>query len=131
MAQTPNIPTLVKRARRSAGICRSNARDLRLDYDNDTRVAADDCLERARIWEDEARHHDAVADALDSLSRQLAEAQATIDEAMRVLAPNMPESGLVDACRQVKQVAISEADNAEKAQATIARLERERDEARK
>jgi len=39
-----------------------------------------------------------------------AEAEAQIAEAITVLAPNMPESGLVDACRQVKQVAISEAD---------------------
>jgi len=36
---------------------------------------------------------------------------------MRVLDVNMPESGLVDACKQVKQVAISEADNSEKLEA--------------
>src|SRR6476620_1423834 len=37
--------------------------------------------------------------------------QARESEAMAVLAPSMPENGLVDACRQVKQVAISEANN--------------------
>lgn len=39
--------------------------------------------------------------------------------AMRVLKPNMPESGLVDACKQVKQVAISEAGNAESLRASL------------
>ncbi len=34
----------------------------------------------------------------------------------------MPESGLVDACKQVKQVAISEADNSEKAEQEILTL---------
>lgn len=37
-----------------------------------------------------------------------------ISEALAILAPSMPKSGLVDAARQVKQVAISEKDNAEK-----------------
>lgn len=41
------------------------------------------------------------------------------DEAMRVLAPNVPESGLVDACRQIKQAAISEADNSSVCEAKI------------
>lgn len=49
------------------------------------------------------------------------------DEAMRVLAPNMPESGLVDACKQVKQVAISEVDNSEKAEAALSTALGERD----
>lgn len=40
--------------------------------------------------------------------------QADEAEAMKVLQPNMPESGLVDACRQVKQAAITHADNSEK-----------------
>ena len=48
------------------------------------------------------------------------EALKEIADAMVVLAPNMPESGLVDACRQVKQVAISEADNSEKAEQQLA-----------
>lgn len=38
-------------------------------------------------------------------------------EVMHVLAPNMPESGLIDACRQVKQATISEADNSKKTEA--------------
>ena len=48
-----------------------------------------------------------------------AEAEQQIAEAIEALQPNMPTSGLVDACRQVKQVAISEADNAEKAEHCI------------
>lgn len=51
----------------------------------------------------------------DETIRQLEAQIATLTqergEAMKVLAPNMPESGLIDACRQVKQVAVSEAGN--------------------
>lgn len=57
-------------------------------------------------------------------------AEATVErltrernEALKVLAPNMPESGLVDACKQVKQVAISEADNAEQAESALHALQ--------
>lgn len=46
-------------------------------------------------------------------------------EAMAVLAPNMPESGLVDACRQIKQVAISEADNSTQFMARAERAEQQ------
>ena len=47
--------------------------------------------------------------------------QRQIEDAMVVLAPNVP-SGLVDACKQVKQVAISGADNSERAMKKIDRL---------
>ena len=75
-------------------------------------------LEAAETWFPEvgtdvtafARHH-----PREYLITQLAlSLRAALDrerEAMTVLAPNMPESGLVDACRQIKQVAMSEADN--------------------
>ena len=43
------------------------------------------------------------------------------DEALKIL-DTQSGSDLLDACRQVKQVAISEADNSEKAEAEIARL---------
>jgi hypothetical protein len=55
---------------------------------------------------------------LRDLIAALQQAQATIqrleqekDAAMRVLSPNMPESGLVDACKQVKQAAITAIQN--------------------
>lgn len=58
--------------------------------------------------------------------RQLAEAQDKIisllkeqADAMAVLKPNMPESGLVDACKQVKQVAISAMDNCRESERLI------------
>ena len=44
-------------------------------------------------------------------------------EAMLVLNPSMPESGLVDACRQVKQAAISEADNSSVLERKLAEAE--------
>ena len=47
----------------------------------------------------------------DAAQQQIATLTQERDEALKVLAPNMPESGLVDACRQVKQVAVSEAGN--------------------
>lgn len=59
------------------------------------------------------------------------------DAAIAVLNPNVPESGLVDACRQVKQVAVSESANSEEACNQLealreenARLTVERDKAR-
>jgi len=48
---------------------------------------------------------------IDQLRDQLAESRAEVKAAMAVLTPSMPESGLVDACRQVKQAAISWRDN--------------------
>ena len=63
----------------------------------------------------------------DAVAERVLVLQQERDEAMQVLAPNMPESGLVDACRQVKQVAISEADNAEHAEAALSALQAERD----
>lgn len=65
-----------------------------------------------------------------ALSVKLEEAEQEREAAMTVLAPNMPESGLVDACKQVKQVAISEADNSDKFEAKLHEVEAERDAAR-
>ena len=74
------------------------------------RHAADEILDHP--WQLEAMSIRLHADAW-------AKDRLQIDEAMAVLQPNMPESGLVDACRQVKQVAISEADNAERLEADL------------
>lgn len=49
----------------------------------------------------------------DRLEKKLAQLEAETAEAMLVLDPSMPESGLVDACRQVKQAAVSHAENCE------------------
>lgn len=46
-----------------------------------------------------------------------------VEEALEVLDPSMPENGLVDACRQVKQVAISQAGNVKTANQRIEELE--------
>ncbi len=54
--------------------------------------------------------------------------RAEIARAMAVLQPNAPESGLEDACRQVKQVAISAMGNCETLQAALAQAQQERDE---
>lgn len=54
--------------------------------------------------------------------QQPGEHAAEVAEALRILAPSMPSSGLIDACKQVKQVAISEADNSEVAEAALTRL---------
>lgn len=62
------------------------------------------------------------------LSAQLEAAEKRECEAMAVLVPNMPESGLVDACKQVKQVAVSEADNSSNLEAQLAAVQAERDE---
>lgn len=67
----------------------------------------------------------------ERLESQLADRDAQIAEATCVLAPSMSQSGLVDACRQVKQAAISWADNAEKLDARIAILTRQLATARK
>ncbi len=70
---------------------------------------------RKRAEEAETRGADLTAE-VERLQQEKA-------EAMCVLGPSIPESGLVDACRQVKQVAISEADNAEKALAKLEAVE--------
>lgn len=69
---------------------------------------------REYCGEADADHDDA------RLQQKLAEKDATIAKALEVLAPNVPESGLVDACRQVKQVAISEADNSARLEQALA-----------
>lgn len=51
--------------------------------------------------------------AIPALIRDLRALRAERDAAMTVLAPSMPESGLEDACRQLKQACMSEADNCE------------------
>lgn len=76
-----------------------------------------------------ARHaeqmlHYAVAAAVEA---ELSRVQQERDEALAVLAPNMPGSGLVDACRQVKQVAISEAGNSSDWMTRAEKAEAERD----
>lgn len=76
-------------------------------------VALDPVRATEELWVLATR---AVAEALRLRDAQheaeVIRLNAERDEALEVLAPNMPENGLVDACRQVKQVAISEADNA-------------------
>lgn len=68
--------------------------------------------------------------ALTAADEREAALREEIATAMTVLKPNMPESGLVDACKQVKQVAISEADNSEKFEAALAEAQRENTEQR-
>lgn len=58
-------------------------------------------------------------DLISAITEERDRLLAEIAEAMKVLAPNMPESGLVDACKQVKQVAISEADNSANLEAQL------------
>lgn len=59
---------------------------------------------------------------LPRLSRELRQRIEREQEAMAILEPSMPESGLVDACKQLKQAYISEHDNAETADQIIADL---------
>lgn len=77
----------------------------------------------------------ALVEEVDQLRAALAAAhereaalRKEIAKATAVLKPNMPESGLVDACKQVKQVAISEADNSETAETALAEAQRENKE---
>lgn len=83
------------------------------------------------------RHLDATRDEVTRLRAVEATLTARVDEltrerdeAVRVLAPSMPSSGLVDACRQVKQVAVSEAHNSDTAMKLLDAATRERDAAR-
>lgn len=73
-------------------------------------------LQEQRI--SQGRRGDELQSRWESVSSRAVVAEAQVatltqerGEAMKVLAPNMPESGLIDACRQVKQVAVSEAGN--------------------
>lgn len=66
----------------------------------------------------------AERDALCATVKQL---RAERDATMKVLEPSMPESGLEDAARQLKQAYISERDNAEVADARLKEVEAERD----
>lgn len=63
------------------------------------------------------------AQEIATLRADLSRVQGEIARAMQVLAPNVPESGLEDACRQVKQVAISEADNSATLERALARVQ--------
>lgn len=63
-----------------------------------------------------------IVEYLAQAEAALTTLRAEVAEALKVLDPNVPESGLVDACKQVKQVAISEADNSEVAEAQLAAL---------
>jgi hypothetical protein len=76
---------------------------------------------RPEAWEVEEAN---LRAEVDTLRAALEACQQERDEAMDVLNPNVRESGLVDACRQVKQVAISEADNAQSAEASLADMVR-------
>jgi len=49
----------------------------------------------------------------NDVDARISDLQQRLAEAMGVLSPNMPENGLVDACRQVKQVAITQSENCE------------------
>ena len=53
-----------------------------------------------------------IANAYPRLVKELRERIEREQEAMGALDPSMPQSGLVDACKQLKQAYISEADNA-------------------
>lgn len=67
-------------------------------------------------------HVDTQRAWLSRLSRELRQRIEREQEAMAILEPSMPESGLVDACKQLKQAYISERDNAETADRIIADL---------
>ena len=60
--------------------------------------------------------------ARNQAEAKLAEVELERGEAMAVLRPNVPESGLVDACRQVKQAAISWEGNCATAEAKLAEV---------
>jgi hypothetical protein len=101
-------------------------------------------LDRRAAWTNDklaslAAAHAADSDSMDlitndhvdqrqALAKALRERDTLKDEraeAMKVLAPNVPESGLVDACRQVKQVAISEAGNSTDLESRLSSLLRD------
>lgn len=69
--------------------------------------------------------------ALTAARDYIIAAESQIAEAMDVLSPSMRGSGLVDACRQVKQAAISEAGNARKLEALLAERDTQIAEMRK
>ncbi len=77
--------------------------------------------------DDLKRGLDKRQDDIDTLRAENARLTEERAEALKVLSPSMPESGLVDACRQVKQVAISEADNSEKLELALQQAQAERD----
>lgn len=80
------------------------------------------CVKHARHWDN---HGVCPLCLSEEQAEQITFLQAEIAQAMKVLQPNMPESGLVDACRQIKQVAISEADNSSKMEARLHALEQQ------
>lgn len=65
----------------------------------------------ANTYENAARLIDEECKRIQLVAQERDEARQEIAAAMKVLDPNMPESGLVDSARQVKQAAISWADN--------------------
>ena len=67
---------------------------------------------------DSQREFGQVAD-LEARAARVAELEAERERCLDVLAPSVRESGLEDACRQVKQAAISEAQNAEALEAEV------------
>jgi hypothetical protein len=64
-----------------------------------------------RTYQDALIRAEKAEAALTQLQAERDALQQERDEAMRVLSPNMPESGLVDACKQVKQAQITAASN--------------------
>jgi len=58
-----------------------------------------------------------------TIANDYAKQKQEIERAMKVLNPSMPESGLEDACRQIKQAAISSIDNCEVLEARLATQE--------
>lgn len=63
-----------------------------------------------------------VLDDIDYLLTRLSQAEAERSAAMKVLDPSMPESGLEDACRQLKQAYVSADGNVDTLEQRVAEL---------
>ena len=100
----------------------------------DALAQAQDAIARAidRMAPD-APNHDPhmLCGAVTLMEANLAQAQQEIARTMKVLDPAMPSSGLEDAARQVKQVAISAMDNSEQADALARTLAQALDEVKR
>lgn len=97
-----------------------------IHYDEDTiphGVCSDplhcDCM-CPHCWEKKAR---IVRASVADLTTSRDALQGELDKALKVLAPSMPESGIEDAARQVKQAAISAAGNCDDLEAQVKALE--------
>lgn len=67
-----------------------------------------------------------ISPEIDALCATVKQLRAEREAAMKVLEPSMPESGLEDACRQLKQAYISEADNCTTLESQLEQLRAER-----